>query len=118
MEQNGYEANDVQPLTGINYYRLKMVDKDGKFNYSIIIKVDLTKKYTVSIVPNPAHDYIIINGADNFKNIQLIDATGKLVRQLNKTTANRYDIPGLNRGLYFVRLTAPGETITVKVIIE
>ncbi len=29
-----YVYTDKQPLAGTNYYRLKQVDKDGKFSYS------------------------------------------------------------------------------------
>jgi hypothetical protein len=34
-----YSVLDLRPLTGFNYYRLKMVDNDGKFAYSSIVRI-------------------------------------------------------------------------------
>ncbi|MEP6711904.1 MAG: T9SS type A sorting domain-containing protein, partial [Ferruginibacter sp.] len=116
--RNNYTAADINPLNGINYYRLKIIDKDGKYNYSIVLRIDFTKKYLVSILPNPAHNFILINGADNFKQIQLLDASGKTVKQFAKTANNQYNITGLPKGVYLLRLLAEDERQTQKIIIE
>src|SRR5690606_9636456 len=39
---NSYSWNDVSPLSGTNYYRIKSVDRDGAFTYSKIVKATLT----------------------------------------------------------------------------
>lgn len=115
---NTYTAEDKNPLSGYNYYRLKQLDKDGYFKYSNTVRVDFSKKYSISIVPNPAHDFIMINGAADFKQIALIDATGKLVRQFVKTTGNKYSIAGLQKGIYLLLLTTGSEKQVQKLIIE
>lgn len=115
---NWYSVKDNKPFAGLNYYRLKMVDKGGRFTQSHIEKVDLTKKYTISILPNPAKDYIIISGANSFTQIQIADVTGKIIKQMNKEVNNRYYITGLQKGMYFIRLVGKGETITNKLVIE
>jgi len=49
-----YSFNDIHPVTGINYYRLKMVDKDGKFAYSNIVTVNVNIKGNInSDLPKP-----------------------------------------------------------------
>jgi len=115
---NNYSANDNRPLHGMNYYRLKMTDRDGTTSYSYVQKVDFSKKYSVSILPNPAQDYIIITGADAFSKIQIIDVTGKIVKQMNKAANNRYPLSGLTKGIYYVRFTGAEETVISKIVIE
>ncbi|MEJ0101382.1 MAG: hypothetical protein WDO19_01995 [Bacteroidota bacterium] len=41
-----YSKEDTDPLPGKSYYRLKMVDLDGKFEYSVIRVVLLNTKQT------------------------------------------------------------------------
>jgi len=116
--QNSYSINDDQPFYGFNYYRLKSIDKDGRFTYSPIIKIDFSKKYTINISPNPVRDYITITGASAFTQIQLIDVSGKIVQQFSKSVGNRYDVSGLGKGVYFIRMVGKEETITSKIIID
>ncbi|GAB2838827.1 choice-of-anchor tandem repeat GloVer-containing protein [Ferruginibacter profundus] len=116
--QNNYTITDSQPFAGVNYYRLKATDKNSAFRYSGIVKVDFSKKYTINILPNPAQAYITITGADAFKQIQVIDVTGKVVKQMNKELTNRYNISGINKGVYIIKLINGQETIAGKIVIE
>lgn len=115
---NTYTATDDKPVNGISYYRLKSIDKDGSYRYSIILKVDFTQKYLVSILPNPAHDYIIINGADKFKRVQLLDLDGKVVQQFTRSSNNRYSIAGLPQGVYLLQLINDDERQVEKIVIQ
>jgi hypothetical protein len=80
-----FDYTDVQPLAGMNYYRLKMVDVDGKVSYSgIVALLNATKGFDIiSIAPNP-----VVTG--NFKlnvtsaqaskmDITIIDMQGRTV---------------------------------------
>ncbi|PWT74529.1 MAG: hypothetical protein C5B59_10950 [Bacteroidetes bacterium] len=54
-----YTYKDVNPLDGANYYRLKMVDLDGKFKYSKVVSVSSdTKSDALVIYNNPFTDMI------------------------------------------------------------
>ncbi len=53
--RNNYSFPDMAPLTGKNYYRLKIIDNDGKFTYSNII----------AIAGNGANDLLIGNATPN-----------------------------------------------------
>lgn len=55
-----YKFTDEAPNTGINYYRLRQVDADGKFAYSEVRTVDFTNKWVVHMYPNPATDYLVL----------------------------------------------------------
>ena len=115
---NTYNITDAAPLSGLNYYRLKIIDKDGTFRYSIILKADFSKKYLVSVLPNPAHDYIIINGANKFKRVQLIDMNGKIIKQFTVNSNNRYTTTGIPQGVYLLQLINDDEQQTEKIIIQ
>ncbi|HQW84531.1 MAG TPA: T9SS type A sorting domain-containing protein, partial [Ferruginibacter sp.] len=116
--QNNYYKVDDNPNMGLNYYRLKMISKNGDYTYSKIIMIDFSKKTIITIQPNPANDYIVITGADEFKYIQIFDASGKVVKQFDKKPDMRYSLKGLNKGVYFIRLTANNNVVTSKIIIE
>jgi hypothetical protein len=79
-----YSMLDANPLKGINYYRLKMADRDGKFTHSPIIKVEnrLTEVSGISISPNPASGgQITLKLPPNASNctLQVFSPDGKLV---------------------------------------
>jgi hypothetical protein len=50
-----YQAPDTDPWTGLSYYRLKIVDEDGRFEYSKTISVSryVTEMGSTLLYPNP-----------------------------------------------------------------
>lgn len=113
-----YRSEDNFPYAGVNFYRLKMTGTDGHISYSNIIMVESGKKSNISIWPNPAKDNITITGGEEFLQIQLLDVTGKLVKQMDKSTDNRYSIKNLERGVYYVRLTNEYKSVMITLLIE
>jgi trimeric autotransporter adhesin len=117
-----YEVYDSRPLNGINYYRVKQMDVDGKFEYSIIKSVLFKNNYSVQISPNPAKDFVSIyfeqNNNSN-KKIQLVNTAGKII-YTKSTTENRVLIntSNLSKGLYFIKVIEEGFVKTNKIIIE
>ncbi len=60
-----YTLNDEHPVLGNNYYRLKMIDRDGTYAYSEIIiirvsEVNLPTDGIISVYPNPTNDKVNI----------------------------------------------------------
>ena len=88
-----YKFIDHNPFTGTNFYRLKMIDLDGTFVYSTIIRIEYSKKdFTNTLVyPNP--------GSDNL-NIQLQSI------KLQPVIIKVYDIGGKQVQLIKTKLTA------------
>lgn len=84
--QKDYEVFDESPLLGINYYRLKMVDEDGSFEYSPMRSLEFAGGLALSwdnIYPNPFHN--ILNVAFNIAEgrtyqISIYDIQGRLVK--------------------------------------
>ncbi|HWK07228.1 MAG TPA: T9SS type A sorting domain-containing protein [Puia sp.] len=115
---NNYIFYDELPFQKSNYYRLKQVDKDGAFVYSRVIRIDFDKAFTVAVTPVPAHDYIIIDGAENFRQVQLVDMSGRIVKQFSTTTGNNFDVHDLSAGMYLVRLVSDNGITTLKMVKE
>lgn len=104
--------------TNIKYYRLKMVGFDAKIEYSQVLSFTHKQSVAVSIYPNPAHETVVIEGGKNFKQIQVVDALGKIVRTFVPKESNEYSIEGLNTGVYFIRLVNGLEMQIHKLIVE
>ena len=79
-----YGAVDPLPAKGLNYYRLKMIDKDGRYVYSqvIVIKINDNITLTTAVKPNPFTNtldvYITIPHASAIE-LRLLDVAGKSV---------------------------------------
>ncbi|MCW3086336.1 MAG: Protein of unknown function precursor [Bacteroidetes bacterium] len=58
--QNNYNYTDKFPVNGINYYRLKQTDFDGKTSYSGIVSATITEALSQTVYPNPATDQLNI----------------------------------------------------------
>jgi hypothetical protein len=118
-----YSFNDRQPLTGNNYYRLKQVDKDGKSEYSTIVKVNFSKQPAIRIVPNPASSYVYVS-LENITTtawLQVIDLNGQLLKQqlVNQNSGNTtLSLAGLAKGLYTIKLVSAEKVTTQKLVIQ
>jgi hypothetical protein len=55
-----YNWLDLKPVTGDNFYRIRSISKDGKTEYSKIVKVAIAKvKSGFAVFPNPVADGLI-----------------------------------------------------------
>ncbi len=112
---NNYNTNDnsIQALnaSGNLYYRLKMVDKDGKFTYSKLVMIQPTKATSISVFPNPVKDgkvFIKFDGYSNKKiNINIQDVAGKIYKSINAAPVAgsvALDVNELAAGMYFLKI--------------
>ncbi|MEP6556134.1 MAG: T9SS type A sorting domain-containing protein [Ferruginibacter sp.] len=99
-----YLFNDETPARGVNFYRLKMIDIDGKFKYSKVISINFSSNTSLVVYPNPASDYIRIVTAKKIKAIEVADVSGRIVKRMNANNDNRYDINDLQKGVYFLNI--------------
>jgi hypothetical protein len=115
---NSYQFIDESPAEGTDYYRLKSVDKDGKFSYSKVLSISLSNNnYQLSIVPNPARDYFTVENS-NLKEILVIDELGRMVIDRKVTGTNiSISLGNLSSGLYLVKgLKNDNSIVTGKLI--
>lgn len=123
-EKVEYEFIDQAPPApnGGAFYRLKMVDLDGKFKYSKIISIinrEQSPPLEVGgLYPNPTTDYFSISGNKPFEILQIVDMTGRLVKEFLPQNGNKYSLNGLSKGVYLVKLIGNKSLITKKLIIK
>ena len=120
-ERRNYSATDFDPADAVNYYRLKQVDIDGKFNYSEIRQVYFSKDNTVALAPNPASDKLTIYFPADSKNvmISIFDENGKLVKKLSSAEQIiSISLKGFAKGIYSVIIRGEIINETKKFIVE
>ena len=118
---NSYSFTDTHPTNGINYYRLKSVDKDGAVTYSKVVSIQLTiDNYKLSIIPNPARDVVTVKG-NHVAYVQVIDNIGRVVKvvTLKDATNPTLSVSNLQAGVYQLRIqTSDGEVSAVGMVKE
>ena len=104
---NSYSFMDETPTNGINYYRLKSVDKDGSLSFSKIVSASLTTNNSplTTIYPNPAKDNVTIRG-NHIASVQMIDNMGRVVKvvSLKDATNPVLSVSNLAAGVYHLRV--------------
>ena len=104
------DKNMLSLSSAVVYYRLKMIDLDGKFTYSNIITLTNGKKGLVMIYPNPVREsaklvitaakkeaimYSVIDYAGRVlrtEKVNLAEGTNTLIIDLNKLAAGVYSL--------------------------
>lgn len=103
---NTYTFPDLYPGSGNSIYRIKQTDKSGQYEFSgiVLIKEEKNDDPLITVFPNPASDYIIINTAANVQlgKVLVFDATGRLVLQ-SQTGKNKLETGSLKPGLYCIK---------------
>lgn len=97
-EEKHYTFVDTKPLLGMNYYRLRQVDYDGRFEYSNIVSV-VMESDDVYLFPNPATDIINIQNATS-GNYQIKSVFSMLIGQGILGSGSQIDISHLPSGTY------------------
>ena len=108
-----YSFTDNKIPQGTSEYRLQMVDKDGKFAYSEVRSVRVGIVSSVSVYPNPAHDYVNVTLAGTSTQgmiIRLFNQSGQVLLEKNVSNAGGTTIPlavsNYPEGNYIVVVTA------------
>jgi hypothetical protein len=93
---------------GIHYYRLKMVDWDGQYQYSGVVSASsncIFKQLPVKIYPNPVMNEVTVELSDNQpQRINVYNSTGVLLKTINDATTPRIDMSGWPSGAYVIEI--------------
>ncbi|MEO6720398.1 MAG: CHRD domain-containing protein [Ferruginibacter sp.] len=107
---NNYRFADI-PLNGSGndlYYRLKMIDKDGKYDYSKVVRINnLQSGAGLKLLSNPVSNgdlRFLITGiaGDRKAAVSIIDFSGKIISQkiVSSMATNSINIKRLPAGMY------------------
>lgn len=118
-----YRFTHILTNTGTVYYRLKMQDKDGRFSYSKIIKIEISNSNIKLIAPTVISDgYLRINLANSaFSYLELFNSVGVRVYKKNiegQTGSQKMPVSNLPPGVYVVRLSGRVTTVMEKILIQ
>lgn len=114
-ENTEYNYWDKKPMAGKNYYRLKMVSLDGRSEYSEVRLVNFNNENTISLYPNPAKDYIIVDlgvAETKVQSIIITDVLGKeiMTKPVSAATVN-INLSNFSQGIYFIKLLDKNNTL-------
>jgi beta-glucanase (GH16 family) len=100
-----YTFTDEQPVAGVNYYRLRQMDVDGKETLSKMVSVVLGKNKLV-IHNTLVHDVLNITVGEDVTPIRIFNMSGQLVHNATIVGNQVLNLSHLVSGLYIVRTLA------------
>jgi len=125
---SSYATTDSLPYSGNSFYRLKIVDIDGRFSYSKILSFNTKSKELIitQLYPNPVQERLFLqlqSSKDRQVHVSVFDITGKPV-QANKVWLKKgmnntgISFQNIAAGIYFVqyRNEQDGNLLTIKIV--
>jgi hypothetical protein len=122
---NSYNYTDQSLAAGIHYYRIRRVDVDGKFGYSVVKTIKVSAVNAIQIRPNPVTGNNLILGISlqqsNKTTIQVVGVDGKVLARKNVdlvvgVNTVSVDISNVPTGIYLVQIQLNDEVASKKFI--
>lgn len=109
------------------FYRLKMIDIDGRFTYSAVLsfKVNGTLTTTISVFPNPFRDNIstrLLSDQNGVVKIKITSLDGRMLSNSNKMVSKGQNIlpvtevQNLPAGTYIMSVILGGKAENIKIV--
>ncbi len=121
-DKSSYDYLDSKSKFRDNYYRLKVVDLDGRYEYSNIIYIRSDQKdYHISVNPNPASNFLNIGldgNLDEELTLELLRMDGALLQSITLREGDSFkymDISNLPNGIYILK-SKDSDVISQKII--
>lgn len=115
-----YGFDDLNPLPGKNYYRLKQVDLAGKISYSTILFFNSRpgNKINIYTYPNPVVNRVTIRyGHQESREFNLFNGEGRQVMRIPfpaRTQSKEVDLSNLPPGIYMLKSNMADATQIIK----
>jgi hypothetical protein len=124
-----YSDANVFKATGVHkvYYRLKQIDRDGKFEYSNVVAIleEGTSSFAVKAYPVPFVKDVTLTVTANEQGtatIQVMDIQGRVITNEvteimeGENAITLSSLNDLNTGVYFIKVVQKTNTQTVRVV--
>lgn len=117
-----YTFTHANMSPGLNYYRVKQIDTDGRFTYSAIITLLNRNGHTQTLIaPNPVENVLTIVEPEMIftKSVEVFDGKGALVftkQMQNMQQVTSLPLQHLSTGYYVLRINYGGYSRTFQVI--
>lgn len=120
---HNYYFTDNDFTSGKSYYRLKQVDKDGKYAYSEIVAIQNKAETNVIVYPNPTKGLIkfkIGEDGNGIADLRVMDHAGKVLQKISAVTFENgvleSNMAGFPIGIYQIIITTRKGKYLYKVV--
>ncbi len=119
-----YEYPDTNSPEGLIFYRLKMIDINGNFNYSPIISIKHNIDQNIySVFPNPTNSFIEMKHpvSSDQAYLKIIDITGRIVysnKDVKGSSQTSIIVANLSHGTYEILWIDKNKTIIKSFIVN
>ena len=127
--KTSYSFYDNNPLSGKNFYRIKIISNDGKISYTNTVNIIINgPAQGISIYPNPVTQKLFIlqmnNMPEGIYRINLFTADGKnifekMIRHSAGSESQQIQLPAvLSAGVYTIAASGNKSRFTQKLVIQ
>lgn len=126
--ESNYSFTDNTPARGLNYYRLKQVDMDGRFMYTAarVLNFDDLDAGMVKYFPNPTNGILNIELTDEIRKQEkwlTVSTLGGIVIEQVKIQANGSQFIPVNfgrypKGIYFIQIKTTCCNSTQRIVLQ
>jgi hypothetical protein len=124
-----YSYTDAAPLKGLNFYRLKQTDADGRFSYSIVKRIDnrISNLSIKQVFPNPARQKVTIQltvDKPSQLTAKIVNTSGQQVFLEHKTFISgeqlwQMNLHRLTAGIYELFITdQKGDVLAERLVVQ
>jgi hypothetical protein len=130
LQQNVYQFTDQPSFANAKvFYRIKFVDKDGKYTYSniLVLQLNTPSLNGLKLFPNPAKTFVQLTYTsikDETTIIKVTDISGKIIIMqpcITNKGVNSVDVNFANKfshGTYIVQLIVNGKNQVSKLVVD
>ena len=122
LSGTSYEDNVEE---GIYTYSIIATDGEGRFSSPVFITVNVgtvgieeSSLESLSIYPNPVSNTLFVNCGNAEFSYEMYNGMGQKVANGTVTGNAQINVSGMNKGVYFLRLTSGTQVRTEKVVVE
>jgi len=119
-----YSYIDMQPYSDVNFYRIKQVDFDGKFDYSRTVMLNSMIEhatYKMKMFPNPAQDVVTLSwNGERSGVVRVLNIAGTEVQRYDVSYQSQLqlNVSALTNGNYIVDYNGDGGELSERLIVQ
>ena len=120
-QASNYTYWDEKPITGVNYYRVKLTNANRDVKYTRVVNATVknTDKLTIAASPNPVLNKVMVNISGTQQaagTLQVSDPAGKeLLKVATEANSAVIDMSGMPSGIYFIKYTDDSGSVTTRI---
>jgi trimeric autotransporter adhesin len=108
---NNYQSHDLDPLTGLNYYRLRSHDHNGSSYLSKVISVEFSDGHKkLTCFPNPVNDQLTVVLSENMGEncyLEVVDLNGSIISSMSLSSYHetvKINTSDISPGIYLIHI--------------